>query len=247
MFSVAAWSPGGATISRPCGGSSRAPRRTGPGALHHPAPSQRVFHQGGGICTQSFAKPIDSDRLPPIPTIKARVQALGLGTRPVVNRASPMVTDINPLCAGPCRPRAMSPAGTPSLGPRYRDSSLLWVPPTSRYHRPLPRLFGPAAHRYPGGIPTRSNARPCQAPADPGSAHAAYAREELDDTGVRIKIHDEQEQANRDLMAGRLDVIMADQIATPDPDRRTDPAAEIGTAGVDDRRHGSAQGGQHRP
>ncbi len=45
------------------------------------------------------------------------------------------------------------------------------------------------------------------------TTHAAYAREELDDTGVRIKIYDEQEQANRDLMAGRLDVIMADQIA----------------------------------
>lgn len=45
------------------------------------------------------------------------------------------------------------------------------------------------------------------------TTHAAYAREELDDTGVEIKIYDEQEQANRDLMAGRLDVIMADQIA----------------------------------
>lgn len=45
------------------------------------------------------------------------------------------------------------------------------------------------------------------------TTHAGYAREELKDTGVRIKIYDEQEQANRDLMAGRLDVIMADQIA----------------------------------
>ena len=35
----AAWFPGGATISLPCDGSFPAPRRTGLGVLHHPAPS----------------------------------------------------------------------------------------------------------------------------------------------------------------------------------------------------------------
>jgi hypothetical protein len=40
LFSLfAAWFPGGATISRPYDSSFPAPRRTGLGGLHHPAPS----------------------------------------------------------------------------------------------------------------------------------------------------------------------------------------------------------------
>jgi len=44
------------------------------------------------------------------------------------------------------------------------------------------------------------------------TTHAAYARDALADTGVEVKIYDTQEQANRDLLAGRVDLILADQI-----------------------------------
>lgn len=44
------------------------------------------------------------------------------------------------------------------------------------------------------------------------TTHAAFARDALGDTGVEIKIYDTQEQANRDLLAGRVDVVLADQI-----------------------------------
>lgn len=45
------------------------------------------------------------------------------------------------------------------------------------------------------------------------TTHAAYAREALAGSGVDIKIYETQEQVNRDLSAGRLDVMLADQIA----------------------------------
>lgn len=45
------------------------------------------------------------------------------------------------------------------------------------------------------------------------TTHAAFVRDALADSGVEVKIYDKQEQANRDLMAGRVDVILADQIA----------------------------------
>lgn len=45
------------------------------------------------------------------------------------------------------------------------------------------------------------------------TTHAAYARQALADTGVDVKLYDRQEQANRDLLAGRVDLILADQIA----------------------------------
>lgn len=44
------------------------------------------------------------------------------------------------------------------------------------------------------------------------TTHAAFARDALGDTGVEVKIYDTQEQANRDLLAGRVDLILADQI-----------------------------------
>ncbi|WP_052384206.1 transporter substrate-binding domain-containing protein [Litchfieldella xinjiangensis] len=46
-----------------------------------------------------------------------------------------------------------------------------------------------------------------------GTTNATYARRELRDTGVEIKIYDQQEQANRDLFAGRVDAILADKVA----------------------------------
>lgn len=45
------------------------------------------------------------------------------------------------------------------------------------------------------------------------TTNATYARRELTDTGVQLKIYDQQEQANRDLLAGRVDAILADEIA----------------------------------
>ena len=45
------------------------------------------------------------------------------------------------------------------------------------------------------------------------TTNASYARRALIDSGVEIKIYDQQEQANRDLLAGRVDAILADKVA----------------------------------
>ncbi|MGC3872232.1 transporter substrate-binding domain-containing protein [Halomonas sp. GXIMD04776] len=45
------------------------------------------------------------------------------------------------------------------------------------------------------------------------TTNATYARRELRDSGVELKIYDQQEQVNRDLLAGRIDVMLADEIA----------------------------------
>ncbi|QOR40787.1 transporter substrate-binding domain-containing protein [Billgrantia diversa] len=45
------------------------------------------------------------------------------------------------------------------------------------------------------------------------TTNATYARRELRDSGVDIRIYDQAEQVNNDLLAGRLDVILADEIA----------------------------------
>jgi len=45
------------------------------------------------------------------------------------------------------------------------------------------------------------------------TTHATYAREQLEQYGVELKIYEQQEQVNRDLLAGRIDLMMADQIA----------------------------------
>jgi hypothetical protein len=47
VFSVAAWFPGGATVSQPYLDADPTPRRTGRGELHHPAPSLRPPHRHG--------------------------------------------------------------------------------------------------------------------------------------------------------------------------------------------------------
>nr|WP_299244383.1 transporter substrate-binding domain-containing protein [uncultured Halomonas sp.] len=44
------------------------------------------------------------------------------------------------------------------------------------------------------------------------TTNATYARRELRDSGVELKIYDQQEQVNRDLLAGRIDVMLADEI-----------------------------------
>ncbi|MEF8833970.1 MAG: transporter substrate-binding domain-containing protein [Halofilum sp. (in: g-proteobacteria)] len=45
------------------------------------------------------------------------------------------------------------------------------------------------------------------------TTHASYARQELQDIASSISTYNKQEQVNRDLMAGRVDVMLADQIA----------------------------------
>lgn len=45
------------------------------------------------------------------------------------------------------------------------------------------------------------------------TTHSSFARAALSDTGVEVKIYNKQEQANRDLLAGRVDLILADEIA----------------------------------
>ena len=47
----------------------------------------------------------------------------------------------SPLWVGPCVPFPLSHPGTPWLHPHYQASRLLWVPPTSGHHRPLPRFL----------------------------------------------------------------------------------------------------------
>ncbi len=44
------------------------------------------------------------------------------------------------------------------------------------------------------------------------TTHANYAREELRDKVEKIRTYDEQEAANRDLLAGRIDVVLADEL-----------------------------------
>jgi len=44
----------------------------------------------------------------------------------------------SPHGVGPCFTRALPQAATPLLGPHYRVSTLVWVAPTSKHHRPCP-------------------------------------------------------------------------------------------------------------
>ncbi|EHJ94513.1 Cystine-binding periplasmic protein [Vreelandella boliviensis LC1] len=45
------------------------------------------------------------------------------------------------------------------------------------------------------------------------TTNATYARRALRDSGVDIRLYDQAEQVNNDLLSGRLDVILADEIA----------------------------------
>lgn len=45
------------------------------------------------------------------------------------------------------------------------------------------------------------------------TTNATYTRRALRDSGARVRLYDQAEQVNRDLLSGRLDVILADQIA----------------------------------
>lgn len=45
------------------------------------------------------------------------------------------------------------------------------------------------------------------------TTNATYARRELRDSGVDIRLYDQAEQVNNDLLSGRLDMVLADEIA----------------------------------
>jgi polar amino acid transport system substrate-binding protein len=45
------------------------------------------------------------------------------------------------------------------------------------------------------------------------TTNATYARRALRDSGVNTRLYDQAEQVNRDLLSGRLDVILADKVA----------------------------------
>lgn len=45
------------------------------------------------------------------------------------------------------------------------------------------------------------------------TTNATYTRRALRDSGARVRLYDQAEQVNRDLLSGRLDVILADQVA----------------------------------
>lgn len=45
------------------------------------------------------------------------------------------------------------------------------------------------------------------------TTHANFARQALRSTGVDVRLYDQQEQVNSDLLSGRVDVILADEIA----------------------------------
>lgn len=45
------------------------------------------------------------------------------------------------------------------------------------------------------------------------TTNATFARRALRDSGVDVRLYDQAEQVNRDLLAGRLDLILADEIA----------------------------------
>lgn len=48
------------------------------------------------------------------------------------------------------------------------------------------------------------------------TTHATYARQELEDTGVDIKLYDTEDREKADLLAGRVDLVLADQAAMAD-------------------------------
>jgi polar amino acid transport system substrate-binding protein len=45
------------------------------------------------------------------------------------------------------------------------------------------------------------------------TTHATFARQELADTGVEIKLYDTEDREKADLLAGRVDLVLADQAA----------------------------------
>jgi hypothetical protein len=81
----AAWFPGGATISLPCDGSAPAPRRTGLGVLHHPAPSLSL-PRWNGVNNRSY--PIDSGRLASVLALEAFFCHRAKGARCVITVGS---------------------------------------------------------------------------------------------------------------------------------------------------------------
>ena len=101
--------------------TSRRPRRTGLGALHHPAPRESHPRKRG----QTHQRGIPSRRV---------------GFRLLCETNQFRGHAQSPLSVGACLPGSLSPPDTPWLHQHYPASSLLWVSPTP--HRLWPRSRG---------------------------------------------------------------------------------------------------------
>jgi len=150
VFSVAAWFPGGATISLPCASSFPAPRRTGLGELHHPAPSLSLSQRN----REAIQRPVDSSPQHP-PQHRAFRAPPKDGAHRLRETRGHRCHGQNPHGVGPCFTRALSQAATPLLDPHYQASSLVWMAPTSEHHRPRPRFL----HLFAGAHLQRTDAR----------------------------------------------------------------------------------------
>ena len=99
-----------------------------------------------------FPDPIDSRRLASVLSPEALAQPLGVkqqphqGSEPRVRLFARHPCETlkfgchgqSPLGVGPCFALALSQTATPLLDPHYRVSTLVWMAPTSKHHRPCP-------------------------------------------------------------------------------------------------------------
>ena len=110
MFSVAAWFPGGATLSLPYDDSFPAPRRTGLGVLHHPAPS---------LSPPRFDRskdPSPSDAIHPRTSFADVLRPRAPARRPSETRRI-CCHGQNPHCVGPCIARTLSQTAARNASP----------------------------------------------------------------------------------------------------------------------------------
>jgi hypothetical protein len=143
VFAVTAWFPGGATISQPYTGSVPGPSQNRTWSVT-PSGSQSesstAFHSGRllpALAPEALVQPLRVKYQTP-----QRIEPqLRLCTCFLCETVQSCCHGHNPPCVGPCLLFPLSDTGTPSLCPHYQASSLLWVPPTSDSHRPLPRFL----------------------------------------------------------------------------------------------------------
>jgi hypothetical protein len=151
VFSVAAWFPDGATVSLPYASSFPAPRRTGLGVLHHPAPSPSLSQRNrGGNPAPCRLLTRDTRRGGELSALRPEG-----GARRLRETREHGWHGQNPHSVGPCFTGALSQAATPLLDPHYQASTLVWMAPTSKHHRPCPRFL----HLFTGARFQRTDAR----------------------------------------------------------------------------------------
>ena len=128
---LAAWFPGGATLSHPYDSLFPAPRRTGLGVLHHPAPS---------LSPSRLDRPKDPstpDAIHPRTPVAYVLAPQAPAHQPSETRGLGSHGQRH-LSVGPCITHALSQTATPLLGPHYRASTLVWMAPISKHHCPCP-------------------------------------------------------------------------------------------------------------